>query len=164
MTPSESTSDRELVLTRILKAPRTSIYRAWTEPALIKQWFAPKPYETPIAELDVQPGGSNLIVMRGPDGAEFPNRGRLPRSHPQRAHRLHRRVYLGLGAFWKTIHDRYHHPRRRRRARQNTRPSPSLDHPRSRSARKDGFPSRLGPMRRAVGSCRRQPLGMFVPS
>jgi uncharacterized protein YndB with AHSA1/START domain len=42
---------------------------------LLKQWFAPKPYSTPKAELDVRPGGSSLIVMSDPQGNEFPNRG-----------------------------------------------------------------------------------------
>jgi uncharacterized protein YndB with AHSA1/START domain len=68
-------SDRELVLTRIIAAPREKVYRAWTEPQLLKQWFAPLPYTTPVAELDVRPGGANLIVMRGPDGNDMPNRG-----------------------------------------------------------------------------------------
>lgn len=66
-------SARELVLTRIIDAPREKLFRAWTEPDLLKQWFAPKPWETPHAELDVRPGGSCLVVMRGPDGNEFPN-------------------------------------------------------------------------------------------
>ena len=70
-----SASDRELVLTRIIDAPREKLFRAWTEPALLKQWFAPAPYATPVAETDVRPGGASLIVMRGPDGNEFPNRG-----------------------------------------------------------------------------------------
>jgi len=69
------TSDRELVLTRIIDAPPEKLFRAWTDPELLKQWFAPLPYTTPHAELDVRPGGSSLIVMRGPDGNEFPNRG-----------------------------------------------------------------------------------------
>jgi uncharacterized protein YndB with AHSA1/START domain len=69
------TSDRELVLTRIIDAPREKLFRAWTDPELLKQWFAPLPYTTPHAEMDVRPGGSSLIVMRGPDGNEFPNRG-----------------------------------------------------------------------------------------
>lgn len=68
-------SDRELVLTRLIHAPREKVYRAWTEPELLKQWFAPLPWTTPAAELNVRPGGANLIVMRGPDGKEFPNRG-----------------------------------------------------------------------------------------
>ena len=75
--PAEAapTSDRELVLTRIINAPREKVFRAWTDPQLLKQWFAPAPWTTPVAELDVRPGGANLIVMRGPDGNEFPNRG-----------------------------------------------------------------------------------------
>jgi uncharacterized protein YndB with AHSA1/START domain len=68
-------SDRELVLTRLIDAPREAVYRAWTEPELLKQWFAPKPFTTPVAELDVRPGGANLIVMKGPDGALMPNPG-----------------------------------------------------------------------------------------
>jgi uncharacterized protein YndB with AHSA1/START domain len=69
------TSDRELVLTRLVDAPRAKLYRAWTEPELLKQWFAPKPYTTPVAELNVRPGGANLIVMRSPDGKDMSNRG-----------------------------------------------------------------------------------------
>lgn len=68
-------SDRELVLTRVIDAPREKVFRAWTEPELLKQWFAPLPYTTPIVEIDVRPGGANLVVMRGPDGTEMPNRG-----------------------------------------------------------------------------------------
>ena len=74
MTTSPAT-DRELVLTRLIDAPRETLYRCWTEPALMKQWFAPKPYETPVVEVDVRSGGANLIVMRGPDGQDMPNRG-----------------------------------------------------------------------------------------
>jgi uncharacterized protein YndB with AHSA1/START domain len=67
--------NRELILTRIIDAPREKVFRAWTEPELLKQWFAPKPWTTPVAELDVRPGGANLIVMRSPEGQDFPNRG-----------------------------------------------------------------------------------------
>jgi uncharacterized protein YndB with AHSA1/START domain len=68
-------SDRELVLTRLIDAPREKVFRAWTDPELLKQWFAPLPYTTPKVELDVRPGGANMVVMRGPDGQETPNRG-----------------------------------------------------------------------------------------
>ena len=68
-------ADRELTLTRLIDAPREKLYRAWTDPTLLKQWFAPLPYTTPVAELDVRPGGSAFIVMRGPDGKDMPNRG-----------------------------------------------------------------------------------------
>lgn len=71
----DAASDRDLVITRIIPAPRAKLYRAWTEPELLRQWFAPAPYTTPVAELDVRPGGSSLIVMRDPDGNDLPNRG-----------------------------------------------------------------------------------------
>ena len=66
---------RELVLQRVINVPREKLYRAWTEPELIMQWFAPKPWTTPHVESDLRPGGSSLFVMRGPDGQEFPNPG-----------------------------------------------------------------------------------------
>src|ERR1700680_4149822 len=72
---ARAASDRDLTLTRLIDAPRENLYRAWTEPELLKQWFAPLPYTTPVAELDVRPGGANLIVMRGSDGNDLPNRG-----------------------------------------------------------------------------------------
>ncbi len=65
-------SERELVLTRLIDAPREKLFKAWTDPALLKQWFAPRPYTTPVAELDVRPGGASLIVMQGPDGTQIP--------------------------------------------------------------------------------------------
>ena len=70
-----STSDRELVLSRVIDAPPEKLFRAWTDPELLRQWFAPLPLTTPVADLDVRPGGSCLIVMRGPDGTDMPNRG-----------------------------------------------------------------------------------------
>ena len=72
---STATDGRDLILTRIIDAPREKVFRAWTEPSLLKQWFAPAPFTTPTVETDVKPGGTSLIVMKGPDGKEFPNRG-----------------------------------------------------------------------------------------
>ena len=72
---TETAANRELVLTRLIDVPREKLFKAWTDPELLKQWFAPLPWTTTHAELDVRPGGSNLIVMRSPEGADFPNRG-----------------------------------------------------------------------------------------
>ncbi len=67
--------ERDLVLERVLDAPREKLFRAWTEPALMVQWFTPPPFVTTHAEVDLRPGGSCLVVMRSPEGQEFPNRG-----------------------------------------------------------------------------------------
>jgi uncharacterized protein YndB with AHSA1/START domain len=65
----------ELSLTRLIDAPRAAVYRCWSEPALLKQWFAPKPYTTPVVEIDMRVGGGSLFVMKSPEGQDMPNRG-----------------------------------------------------------------------------------------
>ena len=69
------TDERELVLTRIFDAPPEKVYRAWTDPELMKQWFVPRPWTIAEAETDVRPGGGSRIVMRDPEGNEYPNEG-----------------------------------------------------------------------------------------
>ena len=63
------------MLDRHLDAPRAALWRCWTEPALLTRWFTPAPWSTASAEIDLRPGGSSLVVMRSPEGEEFPNRG-----------------------------------------------------------------------------------------
>lgn len=72
---SAETDPRDLVLTRLIAVPRAKLFRCWTEPALIVQWFTPPPWKTVHAETDVRSGGSSYIVMQGPDGTQMPNRG-----------------------------------------------------------------------------------------
>jgi uncharacterized protein YndB with AHSA1/START domain len=74
-TAAATSPTHELSLTRFIPAPREKVFRAWTDPEILKQWFAPLPYTTPVAELDVRPGGANFIVMRSAAGEELPNRG-----------------------------------------------------------------------------------------
>ena len=71
----QNADDRELVLTRLIDAPREKLFRCWTEPALIVQWFTPPPWKTIHAETDVRPGGASFILMQGPDGTQMPNHG-----------------------------------------------------------------------------------------
>ncbi len=75
MTDASPLADRELVITRLIDAPRAALYRCWTEPELLKRWFAPQPWTVPIADIDLRPGGSCRIVMRSPEGTDFPNPG-----------------------------------------------------------------------------------------
>jgi len=74
-TKAAPAAKRELVLTRLIDAPRDKVFRCWTEPELLKQWFAPRPYTTPHAELDPRTGGANFIVMKSPEGEEMPMHG-----------------------------------------------------------------------------------------
>src|ERR1035437_8623639 len=69
------TDGRDLILKCTIRAPREKVFQAWTDPELLKQWFTPAPWTTSHAETDVRPGGSTLIVMRGPDGTDVSNRG-----------------------------------------------------------------------------------------
>jgi uncharacterized protein YndB with AHSA1/START domain len=62
------TGKLDLVLERTLNAPRDLVWKAWTDPKLLRQWFAPKPFEISEVELDLQPGGVFRIRMVGPDG------------------------------------------------------------------------------------------------
>lgn len=75
MTDTTLSDDRDLVLTRFIDASPEALFRCWTEPALIEQWFVPKPWTIARADVDLRVGGANLIVMRSPEGEEMPNRG-----------------------------------------------------------------------------------------
>jgi uncharacterized protein YndB with AHSA1/START domain len=68
-------ADRELVLERVLDAPREKVWRCWTTPELIVQWFTPPPFKTTKAVMDVRAGGATCITMQSPDGTEYPNPG-----------------------------------------------------------------------------------------
>ena len=70
-----SLADRELVITRLIHAPRARIFRAWTDPTQLVQWWGPEGFTTPVCEMDPRPGGIFRTVMRGPDGTEYPNEG-----------------------------------------------------------------------------------------
>jgi uncharacterized protein YndB with AHSA1/START domain len=61
-------SDHDLVLERVLDAPRRLVWEAWTTPEHIRKWWAPRPYETTEIELDLVPGGVFRMRMTGPDG------------------------------------------------------------------------------------------------
>jgi uncharacterized protein YndB with AHSA1/START domain len=65
----------DLFFERIVDVPKELIWRAWTEPELIKQWFTPAPWRTIACEIDLRPGGKFGTVMCSPEGQEFPNIG-----------------------------------------------------------------------------------------
>ncbi len=66
---------RKLVLTRIFDAPREIVFKAWTDPKHLAQWWGPRGFTNPVCEIDVRPGGAIRIDMRGPDGVVYPMSG-----------------------------------------------------------------------------------------
>ena len=72
-TKVERTSERELVVTRTFNAPARIVFAAWTTPALLKQWWAPKSYGISFVscEADVRGGGTYRFVFSHP-AAEQP--------------------------------------------------------------------------------------------
>jgi uncharacterized protein YndB with AHSA1/START domain len=74
-TATTSTEGRDLFVKRVIHAKPEKVFAAWTDPALLKQWFAPLPWTVSRAETDVRVGGCNLIVMRSPEGQEYPGHG-----------------------------------------------------------------------------------------
>lgn len=58
-----------LNISQIIKAERTKVYKAWTEPAIMKKWFAPGDMTVPKASADARVGGAYSITMKGPDAS-----------------------------------------------------------------------------------------------
>ncbi|MEZ4223560.1 MAG: SRPBCC family protein [Polyangiaceae bacterium] len=65
----------DLLLERVVDVPPELVWKAWTEPEHLKQWFTPKPWQTVDCEIELRPGGIFKTVMRSPEGDEFPNAG-----------------------------------------------------------------------------------------
>ena len=64
-----------VTIRRTFDAPRALVWRAWTDPKMMAQWFGPRMFSIPVCELDVRVGGRLRIVMRGPDGSDYPLKG-----------------------------------------------------------------------------------------
>ncbi|MGA2583588.1 MAG: SRPBCC domain-containing protein [Tepidisphaeraceae bacterium] len=72
---SKSADERDYVISRVFDAPRNLVYQMWTDPKHLANWWGPSTFTNPVCEMDVRPGGTFRIVMRAPDGSEFPFRG-----------------------------------------------------------------------------------------
>ena len=66
---------REVTTTRTLDAPRDLVWRAWTEPEQMAQWWGPHHFTNPVCEMDVRAGGKLMIHMKAPDGTVYPMTG-----------------------------------------------------------------------------------------
>lgn len=71
--PAAETAEREIVITRVVDAPRELVWQAWTDPRHVVRWWGPRGFSTTIEKMDVRPGGVWKHVMHGPDGTDYPN-------------------------------------------------------------------------------------------
>ena len=69
-----SVAERSIVTTRVFDAPRELVFKAWTDPAHISEWWGPDGFTTITLEIDVRLGGAWRFIMHGPDGVDYPNR------------------------------------------------------------------------------------------
>jgi uncharacterized protein YndB with AHSA1/START domain len=67
--------EASVTLTRVFDAPRALVWKAWTDPQMMAQWFGPRGFTSTVPELDVRVGGALRIVMHGPDGNDYPMKG-----------------------------------------------------------------------------------------
>ena len=74
--------DRQIALNRLIAASAEVIWRAWTDPALLPQWFGPIGYACKTKEIDLREGGLWRFDMIGPDGTIWPNRHRYTVMQP----------------------------------------------------------------------------------
>jgi uncharacterized protein YndB with AHSA1/START domain len=68
-------TERKLVFTRVLDAPRRLVFDAWTRPEMLKHWFGPHGWSLVVCEIDLRVGGRWRFVLRDPDGTEMGMRG-----------------------------------------------------------------------------------------
>ncbi|MEW6436888.1 MAG: SRPBCC family protein [Pseudomonadota bacterium] len=66
--------DREIVLSRVIDAPRERVFQAWTDPKQIVQWFGPDGFKVESLECDIRAGGRWRFIYMGPDGTRYDNR------------------------------------------------------------------------------------------
>ena len=64
-----------LFIERTLAAPRSKVWRCWTEPELLEQWYCPRPWQAREVELNLKPGGRFNSVFHGPQGERMPLTG-----------------------------------------------------------------------------------------
>jgi uncharacterized protein YndB with AHSA1/START domain len=73
MTEHTVSEVERMTVTRIFDAPRELVWKAWTDPKYVAQWWGPKGFTAPVCQMDFRVGGKSLLCMKSPDGQEFWN-------------------------------------------------------------------------------------------
>lgn len=66
---------KELTIIRVFDAPREMVFKAWTNAGHLANWWGPNGFMNPVCEVDLRPGGTIRVDMKGPDGKVYPMRG-----------------------------------------------------------------------------------------
>ena len=72
-TADSETADREMVITRVINAPREKVFAAFSDAEHFGNWWGPNGFRTTVYEMNVRPGGASRYMMHGPDGKDYPN-------------------------------------------------------------------------------------------
>ncbi|HRN69961.1 MAG TPA: SRPBCC domain-containing protein [Candidatus Woesebacteria bacterium] len=64
-------TENGVIITRVFDAPRELVWKAWTEPEMIKKWWGPEGFTSPSAKVDLRVGGKYIYAMHGPAGSEW---------------------------------------------------------------------------------------------
>ena len=83
MKETKGNEAERMVVTRVFDAPRALVWKAWTDPKYVMQWWGPKGFSSPVCQMDFRVGGKFLICMRTPDGQDFWNAGEYHEIVPQ---------------------------------------------------------------------------------
>jgi uncharacterized protein YndB with AHSA1/START domain len=75
MTKNMGNAPERMVVTRVFDAPRELVWKAWTDPKYVMQWWGPKGFTSPFCKMDFHVGGKFLCCMRTPDGQDYWNGG-----------------------------------------------------------------------------------------
>ena len=73
--PLQATASPELVVSRLIDAPRALVFKAWTQQEHAARWWGPKGFTIESCRMDVTPGGTYRVAMRGTDGVLRTKRG-----------------------------------------------------------------------------------------
>jgi uncharacterized protein YndB with AHSA1/START domain len=71
--PADAASDREIVTTRVIDAPRERVFDAFSDPDRLARWWGPAGFTSTFHEFDLRPGGAWRFILHGPNGANYPN-------------------------------------------------------------------------------------------
>ena len=75
MTKKTANEKERMVVTRVFDAPRALVWKAWTDPQYVMQWWGPKGFTAPVCKIDFRVGGKFLYCMKSPDGQKGWNGG-----------------------------------------------------------------------------------------